>query len=77
MSQPTINVEVSLPEYVDLMRTRKGITQVALADRLGVRRQTLTAWSEQGWQGVRIERIVQVCSELDIDPAVFLPKEAS
>lgn len=77
MSQQTITVEVDLAEYVDLTRKRKDITQVELADRIGVRRQTLDAWSKQKWQGVRVERIVQICSELDIDPRLFLPKEAA
>lgn len=74
----TITVEVSLSEYVDLMRSRKGLTKVAFADSLGVRPQTVEAWADKDWQGVRVERLVQVCSELEIeDPAVFIPKDAA
>lgn len=75
-SQTNITVEVTLAEYVDLMRVRKGLSKADLAARLGVQPRTVAVWGEQGWP-VRAERIVQVCNLLDIDPAVFLPSEAA
>jgi DNA-binding Xre family transcriptional regulator len=70
--QPTITVEVTLAEYVDLMRVRKDMTRADLAQRMGVQRRTVATWAEQGWR-VRADRIVQICSMLDIDPKIFLP----
>jgi DNA-binding transcriptional regulator YiaG len=72
MQTTTITAEVTLPEYVDLMRTRKGMTRSDFAAKLGVQRRTVATWAEQGWQ-VRADRIVQVCSLLDLDPTIFLP----
>lgn len=74
MQKPAITAEVTLPEYVDLMRVRKGMTRAEFANRLGVQRRTVATWAEQGWR-VRADRIVQVCSILDIDPKLFLPSE--
>lgn len=73
MQTPTITAEVTLSEYVDLMRVRKDMTRADLASRLGVQPRTLATWAEQGWQ-VRVERIAQVCSLLDLDPKIFFPK---
>lgn len=70
--KPTITAEVTLPEYVDLMRARKGMTRADFANRLGVQPGTVIIWAKQGWR-VRADRIVQVCSLLDIDPKLFLP----
>lgn len=74
MQKPTITAEVTLPEYVDLMRVRKGLTRADFANRMGVQRRTVATWAEQGWR-VRADRIVMVCSLLDIDPKLFLPSE--
>lgn len=73
MQKTAITAEVSLPEFVDLMRVRKGLTRAEFAARLGVQRGTVDIWAKQGWR-VRADRIVQVCSILDIDPKVFLPE---
>jgi transcriptional regulator with XRE-family HTH domain len=72
MQKPTISAEVTLSEYVDLMRVRKGLTRAELANRMGVQRRTVATWAEQGWQ-VRADRIVQICSLLELDPKIFLP----
>lgn len=72
MQKPTITTEVTLAEYVDLMRVRKDMTRADLAQHMGVQPRTLATWAEQGWQ-VRADRIVQVCSLLDLDPKIFLP----
>jgi transcriptional regulator with XRE-family HTH domain len=72
MQTPTIAVEVTLSEYVDLMRVRKDMTRADLASHLGVQPRTLATWAEQDWR-VRADRIVQVCSLLSIDPKVFFP----
>jgi DNA-binding Xre family transcriptional regulator len=73
MQTPTITAEVTLSEYVDLMRVRKDMTRVELATAMGVQPRTLATWAEQDWR-VRADRIVQVCSLLDLDPEIFLPK---
>lgn len=72
MQKPTITTEITLPEYVDLMRVRKGLSKADLAKRMGVQPRTLATWAEQDWR-VRADRIVQVCSLLDLDPKIFLP----
>lgn len=74
MQKPTIQVEVTLSEYVDLMRVRKDMTRADIAQQMGVQPRTLATWAEQGWR-VRADRIVQICSLLDIDPKLFLPNE--
>jgi transcriptional regulator with XRE-family HTH domain len=73
MATATITAEVTLSEYLDLMRARKGMTRADLASRLGVRRQALYDWQEKGWE-IGADRIVQICSLLDLDPKIFFPK---
>lgn len=72
MQKPTITTEVTLSEYVDLKRVRKDMTRADLANRLGVQPRTLATWAEQNWR-VRADRIMQVCSILDLDPQILLP----
>lgn len=74
MQKPTITTEVTISEFVDLKRVRKGMTRADLAKRMGVQPRTLATWGEQDWR-VRADRIVQVCSILDLDPQILLPTE--
>lgn len=54
-------------------RSRRGMTQGALADRAGVSQSAIAMW-EKGKRTPRVEELVQLARALDEDVSSFLPK---
>ncbi len=56
-------------------RLYAGLTQLQLAAKIGVVRQTIQEW-ENGHTSVSVDRLFQVAEALGADPATLLPAAA-
>jgi transcriptional regulator with XRE-family HTH domain len=63
----------TLLELLRAARTVRGVTQIALANRLG-NTQTFVSKVERGERRIDVGEFVDFCSALDIDPIEMLRK---
>jgi DNA-binding XRE family transcriptional regulator len=69
--QVLFNFELSIPVVIYWLRTRQGITQQQLADRMSTVRQTVCKW-EAGKRVPEVEGIVMLANGLGVSAAMLM-----